>query len=159
MRFKTTDLCDDYSKELAICNQPFISYGMKKAFAGPISTVKVREDNVLVRESLETIPEGHILIVDGGASRNCALLGDRLASIIKDRNLAGVIIYGCIRDSADIAQMDVGLLALGTNPLKSNKNGEGEKDITLTFGEVEWEPGNFAYADEDGIVISERKLI
>ncbi|ALX50190.1 ribonuclease E activity regulator RraA [Lentibacillus amyloliquefaciens] len=159
MRFKTTDLCDHYSNELSICKQPFTSYGMKKAFAGPISTVKVLEDNVLVEESLKTIPEGHLLIVDGGGSRECALMGDRLASIIKNRNLAGVIIYGCIRDSADIAQMDVGVLALGTSPLKSNKKREGEKDITLAFGEVEWKPGNFAYADEDGIVISERKLI
>ncbi|SFE44086.1 regulator of ribonuclease activity A [Lentibacillus persicus] len=159
MRIKTTDLCDDYSNELSICKQPFTFYGRKKAFAGPISTVRVLEDNVLVKESLETIPEGHILVVDGHASRNCALMGDRLAGIIKDRNLAGVIIYGCIRDTANIAQMDVGVLALGTNPIKSNKKGEGEKDITLDFGEVSWTPGNFAYADEDGIVLSERKLI
>lgn len=159
MHVKTTDLCDDYSTELAICKQPLTTYGKKKSFAGPISTVKVLEDNVLVKKSLETIPEGHILVVDGGASRNCALIGDRLASIIKKRHLAGVIIYGCIRDSADIAQMDVGVLALGTNPLKSSKKGEGEKDITLTFGEVDWEPGSFAYVDEDGIVISKRKLV
>src|SRR5699024_629990 len=144
---------------LAICKQPFISYGRKKAFSGPISTVKVLEDNVLVRESLETIPEGHILVVDGGASRNCALLGDRLAGIINKRNLAGVIVYGCIRDSADISHMNVGVLALGTNPLKSNKKGKGEKDITLSFGDVQWKPGDFAYADEDGIVISEKRLI
>lgn len=158
MLLKTADLCDEFSNELTICKQPFTSYGLKKAFSGPISTVKVLEDNILVRESLETIPEGHILVVDGGASRNCALMGDRLAQIVVDRKLAGVIINGCIRDSADIAQMDVGVLALGTNPLKSDKEGKGEKEITLNFGEVKWKPGNVAYVDEDGIVISEKDL-
>lgn len=159
MSFKTADLCDTYASEITVCKQAFTSFGKTKAFYGPISTVKVLEDNVLVRESLETIPEGQILVVDGGASRNCALMGDRLASIVKNRNLAGVIINGCIRDSSDIAQMDVGVLALGTNPLKSKKEGKGEKDITLTFGEVEWKPGDFAYVDEDGIIISRRKLL
>ncbi|WP_077328586.1 ribonuclease E activity regulator RraA [Virgibacillus siamensis] len=159
MTFKTADLCDDFSNELTVCKQAFTSYGKKIAFSGPISTVNVLEDNVLVEESLETIPEGNILVVDGGASRNCALMGDRLAGIMVKRNLAGVIINGCIRDSADIAQMDAGVVALGTNPLKSKKEGKGEKDITVTFGEVNWKPGNYAYADEDGIVISEKKLI
>src|SRR5699024_6146440 len=121
MAFKTADLCDEYSNELAICKQPFISYGRKKAFSGPLSTVNVLEGNVLVREALDTIPARHLLVVDGAASRDCALLGVRPAGIINERDLGAVLVYGRIRDSADISHMHVGGLALGTNPLQSNK--------------------------------------
>lgn len=158
MTFKTTDLCDTFSNELTVCKQEFQSYGQKRAFSGPISTVKVLEDNVLVKSALEIIPKGHVLVVDGGGSRNCALLGDRLAAIAVKRELAGIIVYGCVRDTADLANMDVGVLALGPNPLKSEKSGKGETDIAVTFGEVEWVPGNYVYADEDGVVVSEREL-
>jgi len=158
MSFKTTDLCDKFSNELAICKQEFKSFGGKQAFSGPISTVKVLEDNVLVKNALETIPKGHVLAVDGGGSKNCALLGDRLAGIAVKRNLAGIIVYGCVRDTADLAHMDVGVLALGSNPLKSRKEGKGEADIAVTFGEVEWKPGNYVYGDEDGVIVSERAL-
>lgn len=159
MVFKTADLSDDFSKEITICKQSYTSYGRKTAFSGPISTVKVLEDNVLVEEALETIPEGNVLIVDGGGSRNCALLGDRLAGIAVNRGLAGIIVHGCIRDTADIAQMDVGVLALGSNPLRSNKVGDGEKNIMLNFGEITWHPGDYVYADEDGIIVSNKKLV
>lgn len=159
MTFKTADLCDEFSDELMICKQSYIVYGRKTAFSGPISTVKVLEDNVLVEEALESIPEGNVLVVDGGASRNCALLGDRLAGIAVRRGLAGIIVHGCIRDTADIDQMEVGVLALGSNPLRSNKAGEGEKDIMLNFGEITWHPGHYVYADEDGIIVSAKKLI
>jgi len=159
MSFKTTDLCDEFSSELAICKQEFQSYGGKQAFSGPISTVKVLEDNVLVKQSLETIPKGHVLVVDGGGSNNCALLGDRLAGIAVNRGLAGIIVYGCVRDTADLAHMDVGVLALRSNPLKSKKAGKGDTDIAVSFGEVEWKPGNYVYVDEDGVIVSERALV
>lgn len=159
MTFKTADLCDDYSAELAVCIQAFNSYGGRKTFSGPISTVKVFEDNVLVLDALETIPKGHVLVVDGGASKNRALMGDRLAEIAVNRGLAGVIIYGCVRDSEDLATMDLGVLALGTNPVKSNKAGIGEKEIVVTFGKVDFIPGDYLYADADGIIISKKKLI
>ncbi len=158
MGFKTADLCDEFSKELVICKQPFTSFGKKTAFSGPISTVKVLEDNVLVKEALQTIPEGNVLVVDGGGSRNCALLGDRLASIAVERGLAGIIIYGCVRDTADLSDMDVGILALGSNPLRSIKEGKGERDVPVIFGKALWKPGDYIYADEDGIIIAERKL-
>lgn len=158
MTFETTDLCDEFSDELAICKEDFQSYGKRKTFSGPISTVKVWEDNVLVKKALETIPAGNILVVDGGGSKNCALLGDRLAGIAVDRQLAGIIVYGRIRDTVDISGMDVGVLALGSNPLKSIKQGKGETDIPVHFGEVDWNPGDYVYADEDGIIISKRAL-
>ncbi len=158
MSVKTTDLCDEYAAELTICKEEFRSYGKRKAFSGPISTAKVLEDNVLVKQQLETIPAGHVLVVDGGGSRNCALLGDRLAGIAIERGLAGIIVNGCVRDTADLAQMDIGVLALGSHPLKSKKEGKGATDITVAFGEVQWKPGNVVYADEDGIVTAKRDL-
>lgn len=159
MNFKTADLCDDYSNELQILGSVFQSFGKKKRFTGPIVTVKVFEDNVLVKKALETIPAGSVLVVDGGGSRRCALLGDRLGEIAQDRGLAGVIIHGCVRDTAELAELNVGILALGSNPLKSKKQGKGEENISLNFLSIDWNPGEFVYADEDGVVIAKRELL
>lgn len=158
MGFHTADLCDEYSSEVRVCLQEFKSYGKKRRFAGPIATVSVFEDNVLVKEALETIPTGSILVVDGGASNRCALLGDRLGAIAVKRGLAGIIINGCVRDTAELADLDVGILALGSNPLRSIKEGKGKRDVIVRFGEVDWEPGNYVYADEDGVIVSHRNL-
>ena len=155
---KTADLCDQYLEKLQVCKLPLISYGGQKEFSGPIATVEVFEDNVLVRQALETIPKGSVLVVDGKGSRNCALLGDRLAQIACERELSGVIINGCIRDSAEIATMPIGVKALGTCPVKSKKEGKGSRDVALEFGEVSWTPNAYVYADNDGIVVSEESL-
>lgn len=157
--FKTADICDDYASEVQVCQLDLRSYGKKRRFFGKIETVQVFEDNVLFEEALESVPEGSVIVVNGGGSTNCALMGDRLAGIAVSRKLAGVIINGCIRDSADIASMDVGVLALGTNPLKSKKNGIGERDVSFTFGNVHWKPGDYVYADEDGVIVSQNPLI
>lgn len=159
MDFKTADLCDDYSNEIQVMGSSLRSFGKRKKFSGPIVTVKVFEDNVLVRGALETIPAGSVLVVDGGASQRCALLGDRLGEIAQTRGLAGVIINGCVRDSAELAGLDVGILALGTHPLKSKKEGKGETNIPLSFLSMDWKPGHYVYADEDGVIISEKKLL
>ncbi len=156
--FKTADLCDDFSGEIQVIGSELKSYGGKKRFSGPIQTVKVFEDNVLVKKALETIPEGSVLVVDGGGSKNCALMGDRLGEIAESRKISGVIIYGCVRDSADLAKQNIGVFALGTNPLKSKKEGKGEVNVPLQFLGAEWKPGDYVYADEDGIVIAGRKL-
>ncbi|AND38552.1 MULTISPECIES: ribonuclease E activity regulator RraA [Cytobacillus] len=159
MDFKTADLCDDHSKELLICQQEFKSYGQKRKFSGPISTVRVFEDNVLVVEALESIPEGSVLVVDGGGSKRCALMGDRLGEIAQSRKLAGVIIYGCVRDTVELGSLDTGILALGSNPLKSRKEGKGDRNIPVTFGGIDWKPGEYVYADEDGVIVSSKALI
>ncbi|MDR6226769.1 ribonuclease E activity regulator RraA [Desmospora profundinema] len=155
---RTTDLCDQYSEELDICEPIFTSFGRKRSFSGPIATVRVWEDNVLVRQALETVPAGTVLVVDGGGSRRCALMGDRLAAIGVERGLSGVIIYGCVRDSADLATMDLGILALAPMPLKSIKEGKGERDIPVQFGGTTWIPGHYVYADEDGVIVAKRPL-
>lgn len=158
MAFKTADLCDEFSNSVQVIGSEFKSYGKRKSFSGPIYTVKVYEDNVLVKKALETIPAGSVLVVDGGGSKRCALLGDNLGLIAQNRGLAGIIIYGCVRDSAELANLDVGILALGTNPLKSIKKGVGDENIPLKFMSAQWNPGDYVYADEDGIIISPKKL-
>ncbi len=155
---KTADLCDDYADRLKLCKTPFNSYGKKKEFQGEIRTVETYEDNSMVKESLETIEPGTVLVVDGGGSINCALLGDQLAAIAAERNINGIIINGCVRDTADLAHIEVGIKAIGTCPFKSKKGGKGIKGGTLTFGEAEWIPGQYVYADDDGIIISEKPL-
>lgn len=157
--FKTADLCDEYSEELMICELEFKPYGKHSRFSGPIATVRVFEDNVLVKEALQTVAEGTVLVVDGAGSRKSALMGDILGEIAQERKLAGVIINGLIRDSAELNEQEIGIRALGTIPLKSVKRGEGDRDVVLTFGGIKWTPGHYAYADEDGIVVCERKLV
>lgn len=156
--FKTADLCDEFPEKLAVCEPMFRSFGKKRRFCGPVSTVEVREDNVLVREALETLPPKTVLVVDGGGSKKCALLGDKLARIAVENGLSGIIIYGCVRDSGELSGMDIGILALAAHPLRSGKRGEGEANVPVEFGGVVWTPGHFVYADEDGVVVSGEDL-
>lgn len=158
MSFATADLVDEHEENLRIATPMFNDYGGKKKFSGPASTVKVFEDNSLVRAALEEPGEGQVLIVDGEASLRCALVGDMLAELGKDNGWQGIIVYGCIRDSAVIAGIDIGVKALATNPRKSVKKGVGERDIAVTFADVTINGGDYIYADEDGIVISDEKL-
>ncbi len=158
MSFATADLYDKYEEKLQIATPMFNSYGGKKVFSGPASTVKVFEDNSLVRAALEEPGEGRVLVVDGGASLRCALVGDMLAELGKDNGWQGIIVYGCIRDSAVIANIDIGLKALNTNPRKSVKKGVGDRDVIISFADVTINPGDHIYADEDGVVISAEKL-
>ena len=142
---------------MSVCEPLFISYGAVQSFSGPISTVKVYEDNVLVREALENVPTGSAIVVDGGGSKRCALLGDKLASIAVFRGLAGII-NGCVRDSGELSGIEVGVLALATHPLESNKEGKGKRDVPVEFGGVTWAPGHYAYVDEDGIILTAENL-
>lgn len=158
MIIHTADICDEHFDKVKVADSIFSHYGKKKAFHGPVYTVKVFEDNVLVKKALETIPEGSVLVVDGGGSRKCALMGDNLVDIAVKRKLAGIVIYGCIRDSAQVNEMEMGIFALGTNPLKSIKQGKGQENIPVQFAGVSFEPGSYLYADEDGILISENQL-
>ena len=100
---KTADLCDSFPENVEVCEPMFTSYGSVRGFDDPISTVRVHEDNVLVRKALEDLAPGSVLVVDGGDSRRCALLGDKLASIAAARGLAGIIMNGCVRDSRELA--------------------------------------------------------
>jgi regulator of ribonuclease activity A len=157
--FTTADLYDEFGEQLQVAEPVFRDYGWHLRFGGPIATVKVFEDNSLVRGMLETPGHGRVLVVDGGGSLRCALVGDNVAALARDNGWAGVIVYGCIRDSAAIGKMSVGLKALNTNPRKSVKRGEGEHNIPVTFAGVTFTPGHFVYVDEDGIVVAEHPLV
>ncbi len=158
MTFATADLYDEYEDKLQIATPMFNDYGGNLKFCGPASTVNVFEDNSLVRAALEEPGEGRVLVVDGGASLKCALLGDMLAELGKDNDWAGIIVNGCIRDSAVIANISIGVKALNTNPRKSVKKGIGERDVSVSFADVTISPGDYIYADEDGFVVSEIDL-
>lgn len=159
MDFQTADLCDAHEGKLCVVAPMFRSYGGRTRFGGQIATLKVFEDNSLVRAALETPGQGRVLVVDGGGSMRCALVGDQLAQLGVKNGWSGVIVYGCIRDSRAIGTMDIGAFALGTHPLKSIKKGAGDADIAVSFGGVTFAPGEFVYADEDGVVVSATPLI
>jgi regulator of ribonuclease activity A len=159
MTFKTADLCDAHSDSIQIAQPGMLSFGSKARFAGRIVTIKLFEDNSLLRDMLGNRGEGQVIVVDGGGSMRCALMGDMLAAKAVNNGWAGLVINGCIRDSADIATMNIGIRALGTHPLKSKKKGVGETNVPINFFNVEFKPGNYLYADEDGIIVAPEALI
>ena len=158
LTLKTADLCDEYSDQMDILEPGFISYGGHAAFHGPISTIKCLEDNSKVREQLSLPGDGRVLVVDAGGSKRCAMLGDMLAQKGVDNGWSGVIMFGLIRDSHDISSMPIGVKALGTHPKKSEKNNLGFIDMKVSFSGVTFTPGDFVYADHDGIVLSRTEL-
>ncbi|MBC8210430.1 MAG: ribonuclease E activity regulator RraA [Gammaproteobacteria bacterium] len=158
INFKTADLCDDYSDQLEIVEPGYLSFGGLAAFYGPVSTIKCFEDNSKVREQLSEPGHGRVLVVDAGGSKRCAMLGDLLAQKGVDNGWAGVIMYGLIRDSDDISRMPIGVKALGTHPKKSEKKNMGFIDMSVTFSGVTFKPGDYVYADHDGIILSHTEL-
>jgi regulator of ribonuclease activity A len=158
MTFKTADLCDDFADQVHVVEPGFSNFGGHSVFYGPISTIKCHEDNSKVRQQLSTPGNGRVLVVDAGGSKRCAMLGDILAQKGVDNGWAGVVMYGQIRDSHDIGQMPIGVKALGTHPMKSEKRDIGEIDVPVKFGGVTFNPGEFVYADHDGMIVSANEL-
>lgn len=153
MQKPTPDLCDT-DPNARVCALPWRSYGGRSQFSGPIRTVKVFEDNVLVRSTLEQPGAGAVLVVDGGASLRCALVGGMLGELAQQNGWAGIVVNGCVRDSVELRGFDVGVLALATHPRKSQRGLHGGAvDVPLAFGGVEMHPGEWLYADEDGVVV------
>ena len=157
--FKTADLCDDHSDQLLVAAPMFHDYGKQISFGGSITTVKCFEDNSLVRQQLENAGDGRVLVVDGGGSMRCAMVGDMLAKLGSDNGWSGIIVYGCIRDSGVIATIEIGVKAMATHPLKSVKKGVGEINVPVHFADVDFIPGQFVYADEDGVILSPIALV
>ena len=158
--FKTADLYDAHGAELSVAQPLLRHYGGRRRFCGQILTVQVYEDNALVRKTLDTTDgKGKVLVVDGGASLRVALVGDRLAEIAVRQGWEGVVVNGCIRDSVECAQFDFGLMALATIPVKPHMKGHGESGFPVAFAGVKFTPGEWLYADEDGIVTSARSLL
>jgi len=163
MPFKTADLTDEFCAEncdeVQAAGMTFKSYGGKSKFYGEIVTLKIFEDNQLVRDQVNSDGEGKVLVIDGGASMRRALLGDMLAAKAVDNGWSGILINGCIRDSVDMSTMQLGVMALGTHPLKTVKAGVGKTNVAVKFAGLNFNPADFIYIDEDGIIISEKPLV
>ena len=159
MSFTTPDICDDFSEKLQILEPLFTEFGGKEKFSGEIVTIKCFEDNSLVKQTLATAGDGKVLVVDGGGSKRCALLGDLLGAMAVQNGWQGVLVNGCVRDVEILKDMSLGVRALHSYPLKSNKRGEGQLNVAVRFACVGFEPGQYLYADENGILVADKKLI
>ena len=153
----TTDLSDAHAalRHLAPGYQDF---GGLLRFHGPVKTLVTFEDNTKVRAAVEQPGAGRVLVVDGGGSMNCALFGGNLAKLAADNGWAGIIIHGCVRDRAELEAQAVGIKALASHPKKSAKRDIGSYDVTLKFSGVTIHPGDWVYADEDGVIVSDKPL-
>ncbi len=163
MTFATCDLCDANEDKLAdgslqVLPPVFKAFGARSRFAGPARTLKVFEDNVLVRAALETPGEGSVLVVDGGGSLRCALVGGNLGKLAEKNGWAGIVVNGCVRDSVELNACDIGIRALATHPRRSVRKGMGERDLAVDIAGVSIRPGDWIYADEDGVLVSRDKL-
>ena len=163
MSFATCDICDANEDKLAagtlaVLPPVFKSFGKQVKFSGPASTLKVFEDNVLVRQALETPGNGHVLVVDGGGSLRCALVGGNLGVLAEKNGWAGIIVNGCVRDSEELNACNVGIRALATHPQRSIRKGVGDLDLAVSIASVAVRPGFWIYADADGVLVSADKL-
>ncbi len=157
-QYVTPDLCDEYPDLVTVVEPMFSNYGLRESFGGEIVTVKCHEDNSKVKELVDTDGKGKVMVVDGGGSMRNALLGDMLAEKASKNGWEGIIIYGCIRDVDVIMETDLGVQALGTVPLKTDKSGLGDVNVPVKFGGVVFTPGEFVYADNNGVIVSPQKL-
>ncbi|MBA3057698.1 MAG: ribonuclease E activity regulator RraA [Gammaproteobacteria bacterium] len=169
--FATCDLCDAYKNDASgafrVLPPVFRNYGAVRRFCGPVVTVKCFEDNSSVKAAVESVGYeetpvgrvGKVLVVDGGGSLRCALLGGNLAAGAARNGWAGVVIDGCVRDVSELAALDLGICALASMPLPTEKRGQGHHDVVLQIQGVWVRPGDWLYADEDGIVIAANRLI
>lgn len=163
MTFATTDLCDDHPQlledgRLAVLPPVFRHFGRQVRFSGRVTTLKVFEDNALVRSTLEAPGNGNVLVVDGGASLRRALVGGQLALLAQDNGWAGIVVDGCVRDTEEIDSCEIGVRALAAHPQKSSKKGVGERNVRVVISGVAVNPGDWIYADADGVLVAQQKL-
>jgi regulator of ribonuclease activity A len=156
--FSIPDLCDDFPNELRVLEPLFSEYGDKEQFSGEVVTIKCFEDNSLVKKTLGTDGTGKVMVVDGGGSLRRALLGDMLAAMAVDNGWQGLVINGCVRDVEILKTIKLGVRALNCFPIKSDKRNEGQLNVPLAFAGANIEPGQYLYADENGIVVAKMKL-
>jgi regulator of ribonuclease activity A len=154
----TADLLDAHGDDAAVCEAVFRQFGGVRAFGGEIATLRSLEDNVLLRRRVGEPGAGRVLVVDGSASRRCALAGEKIAGLALANGWAGIVINGCVRDSAALATLQLGVTALAAHPRASGKSGVGELDVPVTFGGVTFRPGAVIASDDDGLVVIDRAL-
>jgi regulator of ribonuclease activity A len=160
VNFATCDLCDEHKNDSSgafrVLPPVFQSYGGRLKFFGQVTTVKCFEDNTLVKAAVDSPGLGRVLVVDGGASLRKALVGGNLGKAAARNGWAGVVVDGCVRDSAELAACDVGIRALGLMPMPTEKRNEGQADVGVHIQGVPVRPGDWLYADEDGIVVMDK---
>jgi len=149
----TADLVDEIGPDVRSCDLQFGQYGGRSQFAGPIATVRCFQDNALLKSVLSEPGDGGVLMIDGDGSLHSALVGDLIAGLGVENGWAGLIINGAVRDVATLRTLELGIKALGTNPRKSTKTGDGQRDVAVEFGGVVFVPVEIAYSDDDGIVV------
>lgn len=163
MIISTPDLCDQYEGKpevgLRVLDSIFNNYGAVPQFYGQIVTIKCFEDNSVVKQLVGEPGEGRVIVMDGGASLRRAILGDMLAAKAADNGWAGLIINGCIRDCDEIAAINLGVKAINTHPMKTEKRGIGDLNVPVTFAGQTISPGEWAYSDNNGILISAQSLL
>ncbi len=147
----TADICDAHP-DANVADPAFRNYGGAVQFFGPVETVRCFEDNSIVRKALESPGEGRVLVVDGGGSMRCALVGDQLGELALANGWVGIVVEGCVRDTAALRNLPIGIRALGSNPMRSTKRGQGHMSVMVRIGRMDVRSGWWLYADEDGIV-------
>ena len=160
--FATCDLCDaheeDQSGAFRVLPPVFRDFGKASRFSGPVATVRAIEDNSRVREAVNSAGEGRVLVVEGGGSVRRALVGGNLAAAAAKNGWAGIVVDGAVRDLAELVAAGLPVKALALMPLRSVKRGEGQRDIPVEIQGVTVRPGDWLYADEDGVVVSATSL-
>ena len=158
MSYSVPDICDDFIDEISVLDPLFSDFGGKCRFSGEIVTIKCFEDNSLIRDAVRSEGRGRVLVVDGGGSLRRALLGDMLAASAAENGWQGLLINGCVRDVEILETIDLGVKALNSHPVKTDKRGEGQLDIDVTFAGATIRPGYYLYADANGVVVTVRNL-
>ena len=158
MKYSTPDLCDEYPGLIKVVDPIFRNYGGKSSFGGEIVTAKCFEDNSVIKETAGKPGHGKVFVIDGGGSLRRALLGDLIAESALENGWEGFIIYGMIRDVDPLSAMNIGVKALGSIPLKTERKGAGNLNVPVTFAGVAFNPGEYVYADNTGIIVSAEPL-
>ncbi len=158
MTYSTPDLCDDNPELVRVLEPMMVNFGGRESFGGEIVTIKCHEDNSLVKENAGEPGHGKVMVVDGGGSLRRALLGDMIAENAVKNGWEGFIIYGCVRDVDALVSLDLGVQALASIPLKTDKRGIGDLNVDVTFGGITFIAGEYVYADNNGVVVSSKSL-
>jgi regulator of ribonuclease activity A len=161
--FATSDLCDAHEDRLdvgllRVLPPGFLSFGKEPRFYGQAVTVRAFEDSALVRSVLDHPGAGRVLAIDGGGSRRCAVVGAQLAALAQVNGWAGIVLDGCVRDIEELNAGGVGIRAIAVHPRKCPRAGTGLRDIRLSVGGIDISPGNWIYADSDGVLVSDEPL-
>lgn len=152
------DICDLYSDDISVFDPVFRDFGGKQRFCGEVVTIKCFEDNSLVAETVREPGHGRVIVVDGGGSLRRALLGDLLATAAVENGWEGLVVHGCVRDVEILATLDLGVKALAPCPVRTDKRGDGQRDVPLRFAGAQMEPGHYLYADANGVIVAKQKL-